>query len=51
MFYIIFKSWYCHKLLQDIKVGDQNAVYLLKGNPQTESKNRQRSYTGDQSKQ
>ncbi len=47
----IFWEVFCHELLQDTKVEDQNSVYLMKGNPQKESKNRQRSYTGDQSKQ
>ncbi len=41
----------CHELLQDTKVEDPNAVYLMKGKPQTESKDRKGSYTGDQSKQ
>ncbi len=59
MVMLFFLSWseqtwqtcYCQTLLQYTKVEDPNAVYLMKSNPQTESKNRQRSYTGDQYKQ
>ncbi len=31
-------AYSCHELLQDTKVEDPNAVYLMKGNPHTESK-------------
>ncbi len=34
----IFGEVFCHELLQDTKVEDPNAVYLMKGNPHTESK-------------